>query len=133
MDVTEVRVNLVESGNSKLKAFANVTFDREFVVRDLKVIEGRSGLFVAMPGTQIRAQCPECGRKNPVRDRFCGGCGSPMPQQGEKSGREAAREEHRDVAHPITAEARAKVAGAVLREYRNALGAARGGKPGIDF
>ena len=123
MDVTEVKVSPVEGGNSKLKAFANVTFDREFVVRDLKVIQGRTGLFVAMPGTQVRAPCPRCGRRNPIRDRYCGGCGAEMPAQGHRGDREAAREDHRDVAHPITAAAREKIAGAVIREYERVMAA----------
>jgi stage V sporulation protein G len=48
MDVTEVRVFPVNE--EKLKAFATITLDDCFVVRDLKVISGLGGLFVAMPG-----------------------------------------------------------------------------------
>lgn len=47
MQVTEVRVFPVNE--DKLKAYATITFDGCFVVRDLKVIHGNSGLFVAMP------------------------------------------------------------------------------------
>ena len=47
MDVTEVRVFPVEE--EKLKAYVTITFDNCFVVRDLKVIDGNKGLFVAMP------------------------------------------------------------------------------------
>jgi stage V sporulation protein G len=47
MDVTEVRVFPVNE--EKLKAFATITLDDCFVVRDLKVISGLAGLFVAMP------------------------------------------------------------------------------------
>jgi len=47
MEITEVRVFPVDE--DKLKAYATVTFDDCFVVRDLKVIHGNSGLFVAMP------------------------------------------------------------------------------------
>ena len=47
MDVTEVRVFPVEE--DKLKAYVTITFDNCFVVRDLKIIEGSKGLFVAMP------------------------------------------------------------------------------------
>lgn len=48
MEVTEVHIKKVNSGN-KMKAVAQVTFDQEFVVHDIKVIEGRNGLFIAMP------------------------------------------------------------------------------------
>lgn len=47
MEITEVRV--FPMGEDKLKAYATITFDNCFVVRDLKVISGNSGLFVAMP------------------------------------------------------------------------------------
>ncbi len=47
MEITEVRVFLMNE--EKLKAYATITFDQCFVVRDLKVISGNSGLFVAMP------------------------------------------------------------------------------------
>ena len=52
MEVTEVKVFPVEE--DKLKAFATVTFDNCFVVRDLKIIHGNSGLFVAMPSKKRR-------------------------------------------------------------------------------
>jgi stage V sporulation protein G len=47
MDVTEVRIFPVEE--DRLKAYVTITFDHCFVVRDLKVINGNNGLFVAMP------------------------------------------------------------------------------------
>jgi stage V sporulation protein G len=47
MEITEVRISL--KGEEKLKAFANVTLDNEFVVRGVKVIQGPSGFFVSMP------------------------------------------------------------------------------------
>jgi stage V sporulation protein G len=49
MEITEVRVYPVKKADEKLKAFATITFDNCFVIRDLKVINGNSGLFVAMP------------------------------------------------------------------------------------
>ncbi|RPJ47168.1 MAG: septation regulator SpoVG [Candidatus Latescibacterota bacterium] len=47
MEISEVRVTI--RPDDRLKAFASVTFDNCFVVHGLKVIEGNSGLFVAMP------------------------------------------------------------------------------------
>ncbi|MDI6808148.1 MAG: septation regulator SpoVG [Candidatus Eisenbacteria bacterium] len=47
MEITEVRISLREK--DKLKAFASVTLDNAFVIRGMKVIEGNSGMFVAMP------------------------------------------------------------------------------------
>jgi len=48
MEVTEVRIKKVNSGN-RMKAVAQVTFDNEFVVHEIKVIDGPNGLFMAMP------------------------------------------------------------------------------------
>ena len=48
MQITDVRLKKVNSG-SRMKAVASVTFDNEFVVHDIKVIEGEKGLFIAMP------------------------------------------------------------------------------------
>jgi len=47
LEITEIRLTLM--GEDKLKAFANVTFDNEFVVRDLRIISGKSRFFVSMP------------------------------------------------------------------------------------
>jgi stage V sporulation protein G len=47
MKITEVRVSLRE--DAKLKAFASITLDDSFVIRGLKIIEGKTGTFVAMP------------------------------------------------------------------------------------
>ncbi|MBD3267812.1 septation regulator SpoVG [bacterium] len=49
MEITEVKVYPVRKPDEKLKAFATIILDDCFVVRDLKVIHGNSGLFVAMP------------------------------------------------------------------------------------
>lgn len=48
MEVTELRIRKVE-GNSKLQAYVTVTFDNCFVIHNLKIIEGKTGLFIAMP------------------------------------------------------------------------------------
>jgi stage V sporulation protein G len=47
MKITEVRVSLRD--DAKLKAFASITLDDSFVIRGLKIIEGKTGTFVAMP------------------------------------------------------------------------------------
>ena len=51
MEITEVNINLRDE--DKLKAFVNITFDDVFVVRGLKVIQGKSGLFVCMPSRKL--------------------------------------------------------------------------------
>ncbi|HHU50130.1 MAG: septation regulator SpoVG [Caldicoprobacterales bacterium] len=48
MTITDVRIRKIGS-EGKMRAVASVTFDNAFVVHDIKVIEGQSGLFIAMP------------------------------------------------------------------------------------
>lgn len=48
MTITDVRIRKIAS-DGKMKAIVSVTFDNEFVVHDIKVIEGQNGLFIAMP------------------------------------------------------------------------------------
>ncbi len=47
LDISEIRITLRD--DNKLKGFASITLDNAFVVRGLKIIEGASGLFIAMP------------------------------------------------------------------------------------
>lgn len=52
MEITDVRIRkLTKEG--KMKAIVSVTFDEEFVVHDIKVIDGENGLFVAMPSRKM--------------------------------------------------------------------------------
>ena len=51
MQITDVRVRKVAK-EGKLKAVVSITMDEEFVVHDIKVIEGEKGLFIAMPSKQ---------------------------------------------------------------------------------
>ena len=60
MKVTNVTVKLSPQSGDRLKAFCTMTLDGEFVVRDLKIIEGTSGLFVAMPSRKLTDHCPKC-------------------------------------------------------------------------
>ena len=48
MQVTDVRVRKIEK-EGKMKAIVSITLDNEFVIHDIKVIEGEKGLFIAMP------------------------------------------------------------------------------------
>jgi stage V sporulation protein G len=122
MEITEVRIFSREAEDKKLKAFATITFDGCFVVRNIKIIEGTKGLFVAMPSRKIKESCPKCGFKNPARVKFCGQCAASMPQTApvtenteDKNQRQS---EHRDIAHPITVECRDLIQKKVLEAYR---------------
>ncbi len=52
MKITDVRIRRIDA-DGKMKAIASVTFDDEFVVHDIKIIEGQNGLFIAMPSRRM--------------------------------------------------------------------------------
>ncbi|MDR2519343.1 MAG: septation regulator SpoVG [Spirochaetaceae bacterium] len=54
MEITDIRIRKV-AGEGKLRAYVTVTFDSCFVVHNIKIIEGKSGMFIAMPSRKTRA------------------------------------------------------------------------------
>ena len=122
MDITEVKIFMKEGQDKKLKAYATLTFDNMFVVRNVKIIEGTKGLFVAMPSRKLKEPCPKCSFRNDIRSKYCNNCGSGLPMTEHKSptvnAEHGAREsEHKDIAHPITAECRDYIQNKVLEAY----------------
>jgi stage V sporulation protein G len=120
MEITEIRVFLKEGQDRKLKAYVTVTFDDAFVVRNIKVIEGKGHLFIAMPSRKLRFSCPKCSFKNEVESRFCNKCGAQLPLVREEDIEETqdAKLQHRDIAHPISREFREYLQSRVLEVYR---------------
>lgn len=122
MEISEVRVFLKDSPDKKLKAYATVTFDNAFVVRNIKVIQGTNGLFIAMPSRKVKHPCPKCNFKNEFRSRFCNQCGAALPMpavtaippDGHDNNAQA---EHKDIAHPITQQFREALQKRVLQGY----------------
>jgi len=100
MQVTDVKVKIMHS-EGNLKAYATVTFDDEFVVKDIKVIEGTKGLFIAMPSKPLK------NRRN--------------EEATEEEYSEDRRNLHKDIAHPINAAAREKIQTAILTKYEEEL------------
>ena len=58
MEITENRLFPKEGLDKKLKAYTTVTFDNQFVVRNIKIIQGSEGLFIAMPSRKILSGTP---------------------------------------------------------------------------
>jgi stage V sporulation protein G len=115
--ITEVRIKLCEENNERLLAFCSVTFDNAFVVRDLKIIEGTKGVFVAMPSRKLTDRCGRCGGKNHLRARFCNQCGTRLDDQRALRAADGRAKLHADIAHPIHSGAREMIQGAVIRAY----------------
>jgi stage V sporulation protein G len=120
MKVTNVSVKLSPQSPDRLKAFCTMTLDGEFVVRDLKIIEGTNGLFVAMPSRKLTDHCPKCHSKNHLRAKYCNDCGAHLPEK-RISDEEIQGKLHADIAHPINSECRGRVQEAILQAYREEL------------
>ena len=117
MEITEVRVKLVNVKNDKLRAFCSITVDNDFVIRDLKVIEGAKGAFVAMPSRKLTERCSRCGGKNHYRARFCNDCGNRLGERGNRS-EGPGQKMHTDIAHPINSRCREVIQKRVLEVYQ---------------
>ncbi|MBA4189741.1 MAG: stage V sporulation protein G [Planctomycetaceae bacterium] len=117
MVITEVRIKLCEANSERLLAFCSVTFDNAFVVRDLKIIEGTKGMFVAMPSRKLTDRCGKCSCKNHLRARFCNSCGSRLDESRAMRDVEGRAKLHADIAHPIHSGAREQIQSAVIKAF----------------
>ncbi len=123
MKITDVRIKVVAggSGAEKLRGWCSITFDGAFVVRDVKIIEGADGLFLAMPSRRTMDRCCGCGGKNHIQARFCNDCGKKLPEMpaGDPNG---GRRVFVDIAHPINAEMRESIHRKVLQVFSEEAG-----------
>ena len=134
MELTEVRINLCGEHGSRLKAFCSLTFDNTFVIRDVKLIDGNEGLFLAMPSRKLCDHCPGCKEKNHLRARYCNNCGRRLNEtrylqyrngNGYSHGHGARLKLHADIAHPINADCRQDIERRVLEAYDRELDRSR--------
>ena len=117
MQISEIRIKLIGNRSDRLKAFCSVTFDNQFVIRDLKIIEGTDGFFVAMPSRKLTDRCPKCGSKNHLRAKFCNECGAKLPE--EQNRQHGSRTKlHADIAHPINTKAREYIQKEILDAFQ---------------
>lgn len=123
MNVTEVRVKLIDDTQERLKAFCSITLDNCFVVRDLKIIAGDQGLFVAMPSRKLTDRCGQCGHKNCLRARYCEQCGvglAPNRQLAPQRSSQRAKL-YADIAHPINARCREDLEQQILSAFEHEI------------
>ncbi len=121
MDITEVRIKLMDEPGERLRAFCSITFDDCFVVRDLKIIEGTSGLFVAMPSRKLTAHCGKCGMKNHLRANHCNQCGARLGEGRVIKDADGRTKLYADIAHPINSSCREMIQNRVVVEYKDEL------------
>ena len=122
MQISEIRIKLVENRSDRLKAFCSVTFDDAFVVRDLKIIEGADGYFVAMPSRKLTDRCNNCGAKNHLRAKFCSECGARLDENRSRRRSSTGRTKlHADVAHPINSASRDYIQSEVVKAFEKEI------------
>ncbi len=117
MEITEVRVKLVEKASERLRAFCSITLDGDFVIRDLKIIGGTNGAFVAMPSRKLADRCSRCGCKNHLRAKYCNECGQKLNEGRAPKDAQGRAKLHADVAHPINAACRERIQATVVKAY----------------
>jgi|GEM_PF-106574 len=125
VQVTEVRIKLMEGSEDRLRAFCSITLDHSFVIRDLKVIDGASGPFVAMPSRKLSGHCSRCNYKNHLRAAYCNQCGTKLKVMVPA---DSPQKLYADVAHPVNSDCREMISAAVLTEFGAEL--ARAAQPG---
>ena len=123
MRLTDIRIKLCDSHNqnNRLKAFCALTFDNTFVIRDVKLIDGNEGLFLAMPSRKLADHCPRCSEKNHLRARYCSNCGNRLDENRfmryQNGNGHSRLKLHADIAHPINAECRQDIERRVIAAY----------------
>lgn len=119
MEISEVRVKLMEEPGERLQAFCSITIDDAFVVRDLKIIEGSTGPFVAMPSRKLTNHCPQCHCKNHLRAAYCNQCGARQRNQLAVKDEEGRAKLYADIAHPINCGCRELIQQCVIRAFED--------------
>lgn len=117
MEITEVRIKLMEEPNDRLQAFCSITIDGSFVIRDLKIIQGSRGPFVAMPSRKLNDRCARCGNKNELRAGYCSNCGNKLNQERATRDQSGRAKLYADIAHPINTECREMIQREVLAAF----------------
>jgi len=125
VEITEVRVKLMDEPGERLQAFCSITFDDAFVVRDLKIIEGATGPFVAMPSRKLTSHCPQCGCKNHLRAAYCNQCGTRLRELVAAKDDDGRAKLYADIAHPINSACREMIQQRVIQAFEEEKARAR--------
>ncbi|MBN1974685.1 MAG: SpoVG family protein [Sedimentisphaerales bacterium] len=121
MKITEVRIKLMNNKDDRLKAFCSITIDGEFVIRDIKIVQGAKGYFVAMPSRKMSDHCDKCGGKNHLRAKYCNNCGASLKNNRVRKDFKGKMKLHADIAHPINVECRKMIQERVSAAFKEEL------------
>lgn len=121
MEITEIRIKLMDDPQDRLQAFCSITFDQCFVIRDLKIIQGAKGSFVAMPSRKLTDRCSRCSSKNHLRARFCSDCGAKLRDDRALKDDDGRAKLYADIAHPIHSDCREMIQRRVIEAFEEEL------------
>src|ERR1700748_2050412 len=108
----------MDEGSERLQAFCSITLDDCFVIRDLKIIEGTNGPFVAMPSRKLTSHCSQCGYKNHLRAQYCNQCGMRQKEDRAVKDEDGRAKLYADIAHPINSACRELIQDRVIKAFR---------------
>jgi stage V sporulation protein G len=121
VEISEVRIKLMDDPHDRLQAFCSITLDSCFVIRDLKIIQGAKGSFVAMPSRKLMDRCPRCHCKNHLRALYCNHCGAKLDEERALRDVDGRAKLYADIAHPINSDCRERIQAEVLEAFEEEL------------
>lgn len=112
MNITEIRITPASDHERPLIAYCSLTLDNCFAVHDLRILQKKERLFVAMPCRKRMIPCRDCSAKNMVHARFCNFCGATIDDRSADD--PAEKRIFIDVAHPVNESFRNELEQAIL-------------------
>src|SRR3989339_923071 len=121
MEITAIRIKLINRPNDRLKAVCSLVLDNDFLVRDIKIVANLPGLMVTMPSRMITDHCPKCRSKNPILSKFCGQCGVKLAEKRAPVDEFGRFLVFTNIAHPISLKCRDLINQKVLEAYETEM------------
>jgi stage V sporulation protein G len=112
MKITRVVVTPIAKKGSRLCGYASIVFDDVFQVKNIRLINGKEGIFIVFPNKETLRPCPKCKVMTSYRHKFCYNCGDELAVIIPAA-------TYKDVCYPVTQEFHNVIAGAILAEYEN--------------
>lgn len=122
-EITDIRIELnrrPDDRPSRLLGYCSVTLGG-FVVRNIKLIGGKKGLFLAMPSYPTKDGCPNCDMKNDIRAPYCNWCGHALELDRSCMDAKGRPMLYHDTVFPKNAHVRAALEAAVFAAYEDRL------------
>lgn len=117
MDITDIRIFIPNMRDKRLLGFATLTLGGVFVIKEIRILDGRDGWFISMPARKKDSRCDKCKLKNHLQAIYCNHCGVLLPTQPIMNMDGTRRLFYEDIVHPITPDFRAELQNLILDAY----------------